>query len=82
VEYDTPLESSQGELQVCFRPHPNRRFGQIVMTSQSLGSPNRDNFGTPLGVSGQKAIRMKVLQRDAKNTIWGKVVASPEFGPW
>jgi hypothetical protein len=47
VECNTPLESSQGELQVCFRPHPNQRFEQRVMNSQSLGSPNRDNFGTP-----------------------------------
>jgi len=28
VKCDTPLESSQGELQVCFRPHPNQRFEQ------------------------------------------------------
>jgi hypothetical protein len=47
VECNTPLESSQGELQVCFRPHPNRRFEQGVMNSQSPKSPNRDNFGTP-----------------------------------
>jgi hypothetical protein len=32
-ECDTPLESSQGELQVCFRPRPNRRYEQRVMTS-------------------------------------------------
>jgi hypothetical protein len=37
-----PLESSRRELQVCFRPHPNRRFEQKVMPSQSCGSPNRD----------------------------------------
>jgi hypothetical protein len=47
VECDTPLESSQGELQVCFRPHPNRRSEQRVMNSQNPESPNRDNFGTP-----------------------------------
>ncbi len=47
VECDTPLESSQGKLQVCFRPHPNWRFEQRVVNSQSPGSPNRDNFGTP-----------------------------------
>jgi hypothetical protein len=47
VECDTMLERPQGELQVCFKPHPNRRFGQRVMTLQSPGSPNRDNFGTP-----------------------------------
>jgi hypothetical protein len=47
VECDTPLESSQGELQVCFKSHPNRRSEQRVMTSQSPESPNQDNFGIP-----------------------------------
>jgi hypothetical protein len=47
VECDTPLESSQGELQVCFRPQPNRRFERRVMNSQSFESPNQDSFGTP-----------------------------------
>jgi hypothetical protein len=46
VGCDTPLESFQGELQICFRLHPNRRFEQIVTTSQSPKNPNRDNFGT------------------------------------
>jgi len=35
-----------------------------------------------LGVSRKSAIRMWLPRSDAKNTIWGKVVASPEFGPW
>jgi hypothetical protein len=39
------LESSQKELQDCFRPHPNPRSEQEVMDAQSLRSPNRDNFG-------------------------------------
>jgi hypothetical protein len=47
VECDTPLESSWGDLQVCFKLHPNRRFELGVMSSQSLKSPNRDYFGTP-----------------------------------
>jgi hypothetical protein len=46
-ECNTPLESSQGELQVCFRPRPNRRFEQRVMTSWSPESQNRDSIGTP-----------------------------------
>jgi hypothetical protein len=32
-ECNTPLESSQGKLQVCFRPRPDRRSEQRVMTS-------------------------------------------------
>jgi len=47
VECDTPLESSQGELQVCFRSHPNRRSEQRIMTLQSLENPNWDNFEIP-----------------------------------
>jgi hypothetical protein len=41
------LESSQRELQDCFRPRPNPRSEQGVMDAQSLGSLNQDNFGTP-----------------------------------
>jgi len=54
VECDRPLESSQGELQVCFRPHPNRRFEQRVMNSQSPKNPNQDNFRTPPWESWEK----------------------------
>jgi len=46
VECETPLESFWGKLQVCFKLHPNRRFEQRVMTSQSLESPNWDSFET------------------------------------
>ncbi len=35
-----------------------------------------------LGVPGIKAIWMRVPWSNAKNTIQGKVVASPESGPW
>jgi hypothetical protein len=45
-----PLESFQAELQVCFRPDPNRRSEQGVMSCQSFGSPNRDNFGIVSGL--------------------------------
>ncbi len=47
VECNTPLKSSWGELQLCFRPHPNWRFELEVMSSQTPGSPHRDNFGIP-----------------------------------
>jgi len=45
VECNTPLESSQGELQVFFRPHPNRRSEQKVMNSQSLGIKSHSDVG-------------------------------------
>jgi len=35
-----------------------------------------------LGVPGKRAIWMQVWRRAAENTIWGKVVASPESRPW
>jgi len=35
-----------------------------------------------LGVPGIKAIWMWVPRSNVENTIWGKVVASPESGPW
>jgi hypothetical protein len=54
VECDTPLESSQGELQVCFRPRPKRRLERKVMNAQSPKSSNRDNFRTPLWESREK----------------------------
>jgi len=44
VECDTPLESSRGELQLYFRPHPNQRSEQKVMIVQSPESLNLDNF--------------------------------------
>jgi hypothetical protein len=47
VECKTLLERSWGELQLCFRPHPNQRSESGVMNSQNPGSPNRESFGTP-----------------------------------
>jgi hypothetical protein len=54
VECNTPLKNSQRELQVFFRPHPNRRLEREVMNAQNPGSPNRDSFGTPLWESRDK----------------------------
>jgi len=48
------FESSQREVQDCFRPHPIRRSKQEVMDAQSPGSPTRDNFGTPPWESREK----------------------------
>jgi len=41
------LESSQGELQLWFRLHSNRRSEPGVVNVQSPGSPTQDSFGTP-----------------------------------
>ncbi len=37
MECDTPLESSQRELQVCFKPRPNQRSEQKVIVPQITG---------------------------------------------
>jgi hypothetical protein len=54
VKWNTPLESSWGELQLWFRPHLNPSWGRGVMSVQSPKSPNRDNFETPLWESWEK----------------------------
>jgi hypothetical protein len=48
------LESSQRELQDCFRPHSNWRSEQEVMDAQSPMSPTRYSFGTPPWESREK----------------------------
>jgi len=54
VKCDILLESFRGELQLCLRPHPDPSSGREIMNAQSLGSPNRDSFGTPLWESWEK----------------------------
>jgi hypothetical protein len=48
------LESSRGELQLWFRPRNDPSLRREVMDAQSLGSPNRDSFGTPPSESREK----------------------------
>jgi hypothetical protein len=48
-----------------------------------LWESNFSSFETPLWeFRDKKAIWMWASRRGAKNTIWGKVVVSLEFGPW
>jgi hypothetical protein len=54
VMCNTLLESSWQGLQLCFRPHCDRRFEQEVMRLQSCGSPSCENFGTPTWESRDK----------------------------
>jgi len=49
---------------------------------KSLESKLGQFWDSSLGVPGIKAIWMQVPWSNAENTIWGKVVASPESGPW
>jgi hypothetical protein len=82
-ECDMALESSQRELQDWFRTHPNRRSRREVMMAQSPRSPNRDNFETPLWESRDKEPLGCGRGGATQRIIYGgKVVASPESGPW
>jgi hypothetical protein len=54
VKCNTPLKSSWRELQLWFKPRPNLSLGRRVMSVQSPGSPNQDNFGIPLWESQEK----------------------------
>jgi hypothetical protein len=77
------LESSRRGLQLCCKPQFNWRIAKEVMAFQSVKSPNFKNFRTfNLGVPGQNDIWMQPLWLITKNTIKGKVVASPKFEPW
>jgi len=53
-ECDGALESFQGELQLWFRPHSNRRSEPGDMSVQSPGSSTRDGFETPPWESREK----------------------------
>jgi len=77
------LEISPQAIQLCFRPHLNRKSAQEVMALQNVKSSNFGNFGTlKLGVLGQNDIWIQPLWLITKNTIRAKVVAFPKFGPW
>jgi len=73
-------ESSQPWLQLCFRPHLNQRSAHKVMGPQSCGSPNFKNFGINLGVPRENDIWVLAPWLGTKNTIRGKVIASPSSG--
>jgi hypothetical protein len=81
VECDTPLESSWGELQVCFRPHPNRRSELRVMNSQSPKSPNWDTFGTPPWESrDKKPFECRCYEKTQRILCGGRWWLSPSLG--
>jgi len=49
---------------------------------ESRESKSGQFWDSTLGVLRKSAIQMQVQWWDAENTIWGKVVASSESGPW
>jgi hypothetical protein len=75
------LKSFRQGLQLCFRPHRDRRSAEEVIRPQSPGSPCWRDFGTPTRESGErKAIWMPAPWRVTEYTIRGKAVASPSPG--
>jgi hypothetical protein len=54
VAFFISLKSSRRELQLCFRPHLNRRSSCKVMGLQNCGSPSWRDFGTPTRESREK----------------------------
>jgi hypothetical protein len=50
----THLGKLQQELQLCFRPRPDRRFKHEIIAPQSCGNSNLGNFGIPLRESWDK----------------------------
>jgi hypothetical protein len=65
------LESSQRELQDCFRPHPNQRYEQEVMDAQSPESVNRNSFGTPPWESQEKVPFECNLDGELQRILYG-----------
>ncbi len=77
------LESSLQRLQLCFKPHFNRKSAQKSMGLQSRRSPNFKNFETPnLEVPRQNDIWMLAPWPGIENTIKGKVMVSSKSKPW
>jgi hypothetical protein len=77
------MESSRQGLQLCLRPHLNRKFSHKVMGLQSHESPNFENFETPTWESWDKmTFGCWSCGHAQKYIIRGKVEASPKSGPW
>jgi hypothetical protein len=83
LECDMVLESSWRELQLWFRPRLDRTLQSGDMSFQKFRDSNPRQFrDSNLEVLGKRTIRIWLPRSNAKNTTRGKVVASPEFGPW
>jgi len=75
------LQSSRGELQFFLKPRLNQRFKQKVMTSQSPGSPNWANFGTPPKESrDEKPFGCRCRGVVQRILYWGRWWLPPSLG--
>jgi len=77
---DTASESSQWELQLCFRPHCNRRSARKVMGLQSPGSPIGAISGLPRGSPGKNSHLDVASVESCRIYYKGEVVGFPQGG--
>ncbi len=70
-ECNMALESSQGELQLWFRPHSNRRSEPRDRSFQNPGTLTRDSFGTPLWESREKESFECSLSGELQRILYG-----------
>jgi len=74
-----PIDSSQRELQLCFRPHLNPRSARKVMGLQSRLAQFQDSHSR---VPGEKNhFNVGPVER-CRVYYKGNIVASPKSGPW
>jgi hypothetical protein len=67
------LESFWQKLQLCFKPHTNRRFEHKVIVSQSCGSLNLSSFGgLPLGSPSTKSHSDVIFTKSRKKYYMGE----------
>jgi hypothetical protein len=71
VECNTPLEKLSRRITSLLLTSPNRRYEQRVMPSQSGGSPNWDNFGTPPWESRDKKSFKCRCRRETQRILYG-----------
>jgi len=79
---DMALERSWRGIQLWFRPRRDPTLQSGVMAVQSSGSPAGTISGLHFGSPGNLCHSDVASATSAENTIWGKVVASPESRSW
>jgi len=83
VACNIQLERFRWVLQLCFRPHLNRRFAGKIIGPRKLRESKLWEFqDSHLGILRQNDIWVLVPWPSIEYTIRGKVVASPKFGLW
>jgi hypothetical protein len=76
------LERSRRGLQLWFRPCRDQTWQSGVMSSQSPGTPTGTILRLQLGSPGKKSHLDVASAEHCREYYMGKVVASPESGPW